>query len=179
MLLDNHKSWIRHRKLAESRSAVNLNDDGLRSENASETKAACFQPVDEMYETSACAKVDRNTSNLEVRTYSNVDVLMGRGRHVQTHVGNNKLRLILEANLAAYSKGPRAGKKQVALAVIDEVKKSGGRFLRPTGGGGWEVADSDSVLKKVIHDFRTIRGILKRQQRVDDESPEKETKSNR
>ena len=48
--------------------------------------------------------------------------------------------------------------------VIEKVQQGGGRFLRPTGEDCWVVADLESSKKKVVHDFRTIRGILKKQQ---------------
>jgi hypothetical protein len=132
------------------------------SGSAAEPKAWRPQPAEETSESSMCMKIDPDQSDVAVQP-SEVDVLMGRGKRVQNHVGNNKLRSILEDNLAAYTKAPHATKRQVAMGVIEEVKKGGGRFLRPTDSGCWEVADADSVQKKVIHDFRTIRGILKRQ----------------
>jgi hypothetical protein len=156
MLLDNHRNWIRSRELAVAQTSATLSE------------ASFPQPVEVASGSSMPTKLNQDPSELPVQPLE-ADVLMGRGRRVQSHAENNKLRSILEESLAVYMEAPHATKRHVAMAVV-QVKNRGGRFLRPTGGECWEVADEESIQKKVLHDFRTIKGILKKQ-RVEGPSP--------
>jgi hypothetical protein len=85
------------------------------------------------------------------------DVLLGRGKGVQFHPGNIRLRMELGSFFSEYERCERAEKKSVALSVVDEVRNRGGRFLQQKDNAWQEVDDEDAILKKVMHCFRDIR----------------------
>jgi hypothetical protein len=87
------------------------------------------------------------------------DVLFGRGKGVQFHAGNIRLRMAMESFSSEYERCERAEKKSVAIFVVDEVKSRGGCFLQQRDGAWQEVDDETAVLKKVMHCFRDMRRI--------------------
>jgi hypothetical protein len=85
------------------------------------------------------------------------DVLLGRGKGVQFHAGNIRLRMVMGSYFSEYEGCGRMEKKNVALSVADEVKRRDGRFLQEKDGAWQEVDDEDAILKKVMHCFRDMR----------------------
>jgi hypothetical protein len=88
------------------------------------------------------------------------DVVFGRGRKIQEHVGNVNLRRLLERNLAAYDKCTRLVRQDIVEYIARQVKANGGRFLK-LGDIGWEeVSDSEARIK-VTSAFRNQRRFAK------------------
>jgi hypothetical protein len=85
------------------------------------------------------------------------DILLGRGKGAQFHAGNIRLRMLMGSFFSEYEGCGRMEKKNVALSVVDEVKRRGGRFLQEKDGAWKEVDDEVVILKKVMHCFRDMR----------------------
>lgn len=89
------------------------------------------------------------------------DILLGRGKHSQTHPGNLRLYLLLEAYFDEYESKSRKLKFVVAEEVLHKIKTEyGSRFLtkgKQDGVTTWEEVHDDVAIKKISHDFRTLR----------------------
>jgi hypothetical protein len=85
------------------------------------------------------------------------DVLLGRGKGVQFHAGNMRLRMVMGSFFSEYERCKRMEKKSVALLVVSEVKSRGGSFLQQNDGAWQEVDNEDAILKKVMHSFRDMQ----------------------
>lgn len=84
-----------------------------------------------------------------------VDVLLGRGRHPQEHVGNLKLAELVDAHTDTYPSIPKQGKKLLHVSIVRAVQAQGGRFLkRGPPGEGWEIVGDDVAIDKVRNRFR-------------------------
>ncbi len=78
------------------------------------------------------------------------DVLCGRGGATNNHVGNKRFRMHVSENQPAYLQAKKRDKSLIAGAVVDKVRKQGGRFLRKIDerGNGWvEVGDKKAIEK--------------------------------
>lgn len=85
------------------------------------------------------------------------DVLVGRGRFIQEHVGNLRYRHIVESRMEKYEQATkRVEKTDLTAEVVKVVNEKGGRFLKQDG-GGWIEIDVDSARDKVSHSFRNLR----------------------
>mmetsp|Transcript_41683 Transcript_41683/g.100379 ORF Transcript_41683/g.100379 Transcript_41683/m.100379 type:complete len:584 (+) Transcript_41683:2656-4407(+) len=81
------------------------------------------------------------------------DVLFGR---MYEHAGNKRLREVVESMSVEYDSSTRGRKKEIADAIVADVKRRG-RFLKPTEDGKWaEVSDSVAEMKVSNH-FRNAR----------------------
>eukprot|EP00980_Cylindrotheca_fusiformis_P001632 scaffold368_cov125-Cylindrotheca_fusiformis.AAC.10 len=84
------------------------------------------------------------------------DVLVGRGRLCQDHIGNVRYRFLVERYKEQYDQASNFDKTAMAFMIIKMVKESSGRFLKDNG-DGWIEVDDDKVRAKVSHSFRTLR----------------------
>jgi Helicase associated domain len=84
------------------------------------------------------------------------DVLMGRGYRTREWCGNRRFREIVDRHREAYAKTERTRKTSVALAVMQEVKAYGGRFLKEEEDGSdrWIVVDDACALEKICQALR-------------------------
>lgn len=83
------------------------------------------------------------------------DVLLGRGKTVQDHCGNFWLRNVMEPYVEVYKKTAKLEKNTLAMQVVIQIKKSGGRFLkRPSEHGWWVEVDDEMAREKVSMIFR-------------------------
>jgi Helicase associated domain len=84
------------------------------------------------------------------------DVLMGRGKRVSEWSGNRQFREVVARHREAYAKTERTRKTSVALAVMQEVKDYGGRFLKEEeeGSDRWIIVDDARVLEKICQALR-------------------------
>mmetsp|Transcript_7442 Transcript_7442/g.17440 ORF Transcript_7442/g.17440 Transcript_7442/m.17440 type:complete len:239 (-) Transcript_7442:389-1105(-) len=90
----------------------------------------------------------------------NYDVLFGRGKGVQCHPGNQRLRHLVEANSNRYEEASRLDKTLIAERILRNVKDASGRFLKfggYVGRMGWIKVDDDTARGKIAHSFRTHR----------------------
>lgn len=78
------------------------------------------------------------------------DVLLGRGRRVQAHAGNQAFRKILEGHMLQHRSCPRKDRVALLLEILTAVKLNGGRFLQRNGNAGqWVEVDNSIAHKKV------------------------------
>jgi hypothetical protein len=86
------------------------------------------------------------------------DVLLGKGKPIQQHAGNVRLRHLVESYLDAYLKMSKADKSAMARQVVLAVKEHGnGRFLKRDPFGWWVEIDEELARDKVIKTFSTAR----------------------
>jgi hypothetical protein len=87
------------------------------------------------------------------------DVLFGRGKGVQAHPGNKRLRELVEANLNRYEQASRLEKTLLAETIVRNIKDISGRFLKLEhsllGRSGWTEVDDEAARDKIAHAFRT------------------------
>jgi hypothetical protein len=86
------------------------------------------------------------------------DILLGKGKPIQQHAGNVRLRHLVENHLDAYLKMSKADKSAMARHVMLAVKEHGnGRFLKKDRDGWWVEIDEELTRDKVIKTFSTAR----------------------
>jgi hypothetical protein len=92
---------------------------------------------------------------------NNTDVLFGKGRTIQQHIGNMRLHALVEERLEEYSAcGSRKEKKEISEGIVAQVKEASGRFLTQES-GVWIEANGDVAREKVTHLFRNRRNVSK------------------
>lgn len=92
------------------------------------------------------------------------DVLIGRHKVAQTHVGNIKYLHLIDTHMKRYESAERGNKKKIAAEVTKLVKDSGGRFLDcsdATSDQWYEVQD-DIAVEKACTAFRSRRKLAMR-----------------
>lgn len=89
---------------------------------------------------------------------SNKDVLSGRGRFVQYHMGNVHFRHLIAERESEYEncEDQLGAKGLVADKVITQIQSSGGRFLKDDG-VGWVLLSKSAAHDKVTMAFRSLR----------------------
>jgi len=90
---------------------------------------------------------------------SRTDVLFGRGKVFQMHIGNMKLSDILEERGAEYFDAKRHTKAAIAMEVVVGMKKDKTRFLRQDNDGLWMEVDDKTAADKVGHGFRNRKPV--------------------
>jgi hypothetical protein len=97
---------------------------------------------------------------------TNNDVLLGKGKPIQEHIGNMRLHLLVEDHFPRYEHTNKKGKTEIAKEVIQLIKSSSGRFLKIEK-GVWVQVPDEIAREKVSHRFvrnrRNAVGELSRQ----------------
>jgi len=85
------------------------------------------------------------------------DVLFGS--RLKNHVGNKRLRELVQDVATEYDAANRGGKLRMAQQLMETVKEEGGRFLKPLDDVGrrWEIVSDKDAVKKVGAHFRNFR----------------------
>lgn len=65
------------------------------------------------------------------------DVLIGQSPNYRAHVGNQLLRMQVEASALEYVNSKKASKGKIIASIVDNVCKNGGRFLRKDENDEW------------------------------------------
>mmetsp|Transcript_70003 Transcript_70003/g.196167 ORF Transcript_70003/g.196167 Transcript_70003/m.196167 type:complete len:342 (-) Transcript_70003:243-1268(-) len=94
------------------------------------------------------------------------DVLIGKGKPIQDHVGNMKFRGIIEEHMAEYIETKRGEKAVVINKVLDAVLASSARFLAKDEQGWWNEVSSKEARDKVSKAFLTAGTRRNRSQNV-------------
>jgi hypothetical protein len=82
------------------------------------------------------------------------DVLLGRGRPIQEHAGNMRLKAIVDEYLSTYHTATNTKiKTKITADIVHLIKKTSCRFLSKESGVWIEVSD-DVARDKVSHLFR-------------------------
>jgi hypothetical protein len=82
------------------------------------------------------------------------DVLFGRKRN---NDGNKRVRDLVGDLANAYDVANKTRKTQLADAVVQEIKRQGGRFLKQKEGDKWEEVPNDFARSKISKHFRNNR----------------------
>ena len=90
------------------------------------------------------------------------DVLLGRGRLIQEHLGNLRYRQMIDDLRETYDSVSKLEKTNIAKKIVQVVHASHGRFLQKDEGVGfggffWIEVDDDTAREKVSHSFRNRR----------------------
>jgi hypothetical protein len=109
--------------------------------------------------------VDPNAER--VRTPLKNDVLFGRGRGLQSHPGNKRLREIAKLYRSQYPSLPRRGKRLLVEKVYNELIKGGARFLIKVDhlDDAWVKVDVPLAHQKVMHTLRCTKHLIKKNER--------------
>ncbi|KAG7351261.1 hypothetical protein IV203_010621 [Nitzschia inconspicua] len=113
----------------------------------------------EANERAAAATKKEAPSGGVVSEIGHYDVLFGRGKGIQAHPGNKRLRELVEANLGRYEQASRLEKTLLAETIVRNIKDTSGRFLKLDSGrgGGWTEVNDEIARDKIAHAFRTQR----------------------
>ncbi|CAJ1944447.1 unnamed protein product [Cylindrotheca closterium] len=84
------------------------------------------------------------------------DVLVGRGKLCQNHIGSVRYRSLVEKYKDRYDRSSNFDKTAIAFMIIKIVKESTGRFLKEDS-EGWIEVDDNKARAKTSHLFRTLR----------------------
>ena len=85
------------------------------------------------------------------------DVLFGRGKRYQNHIGNQRFRKLIDDCLSTYDKASKEQKTKIAQEIVGIVHQARGRFLKDDGAGWVQVTDLHMLRSKVAHAFRGLR----------------------
>ncbi|CAJ1956527.1 unnamed protein product [Cylindrotheca closterium] len=86
------------------------------------------------------------------------DVLLGRGKSLQTHLGNICFREFVKQYSEEYDETPRNYRRLVPIKVIQDLKSRGIRFLRQDESTGeWVEPEISDIEKTVGQVFRNLR----------------------
>ena len=82
--------------------------------------------------------------------HSDKDVLLGRGRDIQNHIGNVRFRDFLILHQDEYDDAPRNQRREIACNLYNALKADGIRFLQKAdNGSGWEEVSAVEGEKKI------------------------------
>lgn len=76
------------------------------------------------------------------------DVLLGRGRPYQEFSGNKKLASIIQNRKEEYQASGKLQKTELTNVILQEIKSSGGRFLKKSDDGRFWVLVNDDVARE-------------------------------
>jgi hypothetical protein len=83
------------------------------------------------------------------------DIILGRASVTRTHPGNVKYRELVDAKKSAYAIAKRKEKKNIAIGILNEVRRLGVRFLKEdVTSGRWFDIGNDKALSKVSQALR-------------------------
>ena len=100
-----------------------------------------------------------NASSQEPLRPTDNDVLLGRGKRIQTHPGNIRFRDWMHEHRAEYDNAYKFKRRRVALELKDRYAQRGVRFLKQTGNDEWTLAKDDETEEKVKQLFRSFRRV--------------------
>lgn len=90
------------------------------------------------------------------------DVLLGKGKPIQKHFGNNLLGFMVEKELTEHMKSTPSQKAHISWKIVNEVKASSGRFLSKDEYGWWIEVDDSEAREKVANTFSNTQAKVKR-----------------
>jgi len=87
-------------------------------------------------------------------------ILFGRGKSCNNHLGNIRMRRIIDRYRDQYQMSVRGEKYKLVRKVYDELVDAGMKFLKPAEGqDGWVEVDIEAAIQKVGHALRSSRGV--------------------
>ncbi|KAG7366862.1 hypothetical protein IV203_029532 [Nitzschia inconspicua] len=85
------------------------------------------------------------------------DVLLGRGKAIESSPGNNHLRFLISNHYEKYDEAARGEKNVICLWILGMIQKKGGKFMIKSGSHGWVEVPEAKAIDKISHDFRNYR----------------------
>lgn len=85
------------------------------------------------------------------------DVIFGRGKGIQNHAGNIRLRQLIDSYRPRYESARLLDKTVIADELVQEFKYVSGRFLKKDGDDGWVEVTDEMAREKISHVFRDRR----------------------
>lgn len=150
--VSHHKAFLQERQSNEKQF---LQNPRSRNETSNDTNGSLAEGED-------CQSL--GDTNIGEVCFINVpgpmDVLLGRGRTIQEHMGNVRFRDIVETYRSRYDMARRPVKTQLTKEIVQKVNKSGGQFLKrnsASSAGPWIEVSMDVAQQKVSHSFRDKR----------------------
>jgi hypothetical protein len=98
--------------------------------------------LDDLDDTHAIPTIPASEEGLSI--VEDKDVLSGRGTNTNLHPGNRTFRGLVSKHRKTYLDGVRRDKKALSRAVVNAIRKAGGRFLKKDDKSGlwFEVGDN-------------------------------------
>jgi len=105
------------------------------------------------------AKAEESAASRYISYPSELDVLMGRGQPTSAHPGNQRHREVVQKWQTRYDQADHHTKTMLAIAVNQEVREFGGRFLKRAKPEelGWEEITIAAAQAKTSQTFRSNR----------------------
>eukprot|EP00980_Cylindrotheca_fusiformis_P014757 scaffold4024_cov85-Cylindrotheca_fusiformis.AAC.4 len=103
------------------------------------------------------AEKTRGSSRTPTISVRQDDVLLGRGKGYQNHLGNINFRLFLEPYRDEYDGVPRAKKSEIAVELSQKLTSNGVRFLKLNEDKHWIEGNTKEVEEKIGQLFRSFR----------------------
>jgi hypothetical protein len=91
---------------------------------------------------------------MSIRTPSPTDVLCGKDKTYELHLGNQLYRDMINSYALQYATtNVKQDKMNMTSQIVSKLTESGSRFLKPTE-GGWEVINMSAARDKTSHALR-------------------------
>lgn len=109
-------------------------------------------------------------------TYTDDDVLSGRGSAINVHPGNIHFRLLIDENRRTYLNTKWLERRAIAKSIVASIHAKGGRFLKQNEGdnGFWFDIGEKGAIDKTTQALRQMK--MRRKLMVDDEKKGNATK---
>lgn len=77
------------------------------------------------------------------------DIILGRSREARVHLGNVKYRKLIDTKKSEYAIAKRRGKKVITIKTLNELRRSGARFLKQDEASGrkFDIGDDKALIK--------------------------------
>jgi len=85
------------------------------------------------------------------------DVILGRGRTIQSHPGNVYFRKFLKQYCDSYDEAPRNQRRKMASELTHAFSAKDIRFLEQTKNGEWIESTLENAENKIGQVFRNLR----------------------
>lgn len=172
--ISHHRRWIQARRDLEARrrrqelqtAPVGSGSVYESHENYPSMPSAASSPSREHDEIYGNGSDSASYNSTEIYLPTSRDILFGRGKPYQQHLGNVRLSLTLESLKERYEALPRQDKTALAQDIVKAFKAKGSRFLRqPSLSVKADVADvplwkevkDSEAREKVSQLFRSMR----------------------
>jgi hypothetical protein len=85
------------------------------------------------------------------------DVLLGKGKPIQMHMGNVKLRGLVDVHIDEYRATEKGLKRIVILQILESTKANSGRFLAQDQNGWWQEVSETEAKSKILKTILSVR----------------------
>jgi hypothetical protein len=140
----NHFKWLNQRRMDEEKTTVTTK------------KPPAEELCHSLEETSQHEQKEGFRPGDIVTVPSPIDILLGRSKICQSHVGNARYLHFIGAHIEEYEATAKQKKTKLADEYIETIKNAGSRFLKETE-RGWEVVDDKTARGKLANAFRDKR----------------------